>query len=549
MDAVEPGCHDEGNIEYWICYTCEQVWQDEALIQKTNIKNVVLPAVGGDVVHVEAVEPTCYTMGNIEYWYCENCNKVWSDEALTQLTNHMSVKLGALEHANLVHVEAVEPGCHYEGNVEHWYCTDCDMVCTDEAMTQITTHKSVIIPATGEGLLVHMDAVEPACHYDGNIEYWICYTCEQVWQDEALTQKTNIKNVVVPATGEGEIVHVEAVEPGCYNEGNIEHWYCADCNQVWTDEALTQLTNHMSVKLGTAHTKLVHMDAVDPACHYDGNIEYWVCYDCGGHWTDEFCTEVTNSKNIIVPAVGGEVIHVPAAEPSCKEGNIEYWYCKNCEQVWQNEALTQLTNFKNVIIPATGIHDFGENVMVWEWDIDTKNWPDYQVSATASITCKNCGTVDFVAKVSGPDKRTAGTKPSTNYYYYTAEVTYNGVDYENTVVILEPTCRSTGFISYFGYYVINGKVYQAPEYDEVVAGGKYGNFPIGTAWGANQYAKKLDHDFSGTNPKDPKDPICIHCGLLQSNAATGDAIMISVIIMILAGAAVVVMLTKKRRMA
>ncbi len=204
MDAVEPGCHFEGNIEYWVCYDCGGVWQDEALTQVTNILRVVLPAVGGDVIHVEAKAPTCYEDGNIEHWYCEKCEQVWQDEALTQLTNHMNVKLGA-GHTNLV----------------------------------------------------HMDAVEPGCHFNGNIEYWVCYGCECVWADEALTQVTNILRVVVPAVG-GEVVHVEAKAPTCTEEGNIEHWYCEKCEQVWQDEALTQLTNHMNVKLGVAEHTFVN---------------------------------------------------------------------------------------------------------------------------------------------------------------------------------------------------------------------------------------------------------------------------------------------------
>ncbi len=149
---------------------------------------------------------------------------------------------------NIVHMEAVEPGCHYEGLAEHWYCTDCETVWADEALTQITNHKNVIIPATGSDLLVHMDAVEPGCHYVGNIEYWICYECEQVWADEALTQLTNVKNVLLPELG-GDVIHVEAVAPGCGVNGNIEHWYCEECEQVWQDEARTQLTNRFNVIL------------------------------------------------------------------------------------------------------------------------------------------------------------------------------------------------------------------------------------------------------------------------------------------------------------
>ena len=59
---------------------------------------------------------------------------------------------------------------------------------------------------------------------------------------------------------------------------------------------------------------------------------------------------------MILPATGSEnVAHVAAKAPTHTEnGNIEYWYCPDCEQYWQDEALTQLTNSKNVILPAEG---------------------------------------------------------------------------------------------------------------------------------------------------------------------------------------------------
>jgi len=97
------------------------------------------------------------------------------------------------------------------------------------------------------------------------------------------------------------------------------------------------------------------MDAVEPGCHYVGNVEYWYCSYCGATWTDEALTQVSNQKSIIIPALGGDVIHVEAKEPTATEnGNIEYWYCEKCEQFWQDEALTQLTNSKNVVIAALG---------------------------------------------------------------------------------------------------------------------------------------------------------------------------------------------------
>ena len=352
MDAVAAGCHMTGNVEYWYCSDCGAAWTDEALTQQTNLKSVVIPAQGAEVTHFAAVEAACHYEGNIEYWYCAQCNQFWQDEALTQLTNSKNVIIGALG-GDVQHVEAVAPGCHYNGNIEYWFCAECEQVWQDEALTQITNLKNVVVPAVG-GETVHFDAVEPGCHYEGNIEYWYCAQCEQFWQDAALTQITNSKNVVVPAL-ESTATKVEAKAPTCYENGNVEYWICDKCEQVWTDEALTQLSNIKNVQIAAAHTNLKHVEAVEAGCHYEGNTEYWVCYDCETWYADEALTQITNSKNVIVPAKGGDTVHMEAVEPGCHyEGNIEYWVCYECEQVWTDEALTQLSNIKNVIVPAKG---------------------------------------------------------------------------------------------------------------------------------------------------------------------------------------------------
>ena len=49
---------------------------------KGNITEI--PATGHDLTKTEAKEPTCTEDGNIEYWYCENCKKYFSDANATE---------------------------------------------------------------------------------------------------------------------------------------------------------------------------------------------------------------------------------------------------------------------------------------------------------------------------------------------------------------------------------------------------------------------------------------------------------------------------------
>ena len=127
------------NTEFWSCTLCGGYWADEALTLNTNRMNVIK---GVPTHTAEHTAESCY---NSEYWYCASCDTYFADEALTQITNRMNVIKGVPTH-ELTHVAAVAPTCYAEGNVEHWYCTACETVWTDEALTQISNHKSVILP-------------------------------------------------------------------------------------------------------------------------------------------------------------------------------------------------------------------------------------------------------------------------------------------------------------------------------------------------------------------------------------------------------------------
>lgn len=40
----------------------------------------MIPATGHNLIKIEAKDPTVDGTGNVEYWYCEVCDKYFSDE-------------------------------------------------------------------------------------------------------------------------------------------------------------------------------------------------------------------------------------------------------------------------------------------------------------------------------------------------------------------------------------------------------------------------------------------------------------------------------------
>ena len=93
-----------------------------------------------------SVAPTCTTPGNIEYFYCPNCDKYYSDEDCTQeLVNGPADAFREATGHSMTHVGAVEPTYDHVGNIEYWYCSACRKYFADGQGAQELTG-SVILP-------------------------------------------------------------------------------------------------------------------------------------------------------------------------------------------------------------------------------------------------------------------------------------------------------------------------------------------------------------------------------------------------------------------
>ena len=80
VERKDPTCTEKGNIEYWYCEACRKYFQDEALTKELKQEETILPATGHNLTKVDEKKPTVDAAGNVEYWYCEVCNKYFSDE-------------------------------------------------------------------------------------------------------------------------------------------------------------------------------------------------------------------------------------------------------------------------------------------------------------------------------------------------------------------------------------------------------------------------------------------------------------------------------------
>lgn len=81
----------------------------------------------------EAKAPTCTSDGIVDYWYCESCDKKYSD---AQATNEITDILVPAVH-QLVFKSKVEPSCNEDGCKEHWQCELCSAKFTDQTAVSV----------------------------------------------------------------------------------------------------------------------------------------------------------------------------------------------------------------------------------------------------------------------------------------------------------------------------------------------------------------------------------------------------------------------------
>ena len=146
--AEAPTCTEDGNIEYWYCNDCQKYFRDETATEEIALADTVLEATGHKPMKTDAKAPTCTEDGNIAYWYCENCDKYFRDETATDEIVLADTVLEATGHKP-VKTDAKAPTCTEAGNTEYWTCEECGKIFSDsEGKTEIDI-ESAVIPATG----------------------------------------------------------------------------------------------------------------------------------------------------------------------------------------------------------------------------------------------------------------------------------------------------------------------------------------------------------------------------------------------------------------
>ena len=143
-------CTDIGWIEHWRCYRCGKYFLDEDGTQEIAGEDTVIPLAAHDMTHSPEVPATCTSAGVREYWQCANEVGVFFKDELgnERYDSQYDLIINELGH-NMAHHEAVEPSCTAEGNIEYWSCDRCGKLFLDADGQNECTAQDLVVPMAG----------------------------------------------------------------------------------------------------------------------------------------------------------------------------------------------------------------------------------------------------------------------------------------------------------------------------------------------------------------------------------------------------------------
>lgn len=235
--------------------------------------------------HFAAVEASCDTEGNVEYWLCTECGQYFADEEGNKKISYSDVIIHVLGHDRR-EVAAVAPTCNTSGNTAGYTCSRCDYTTVQ------------VLPPSHD--MTHHAEVPVSCFTNGTKEYWTCSREKGVYYaDEAGT--TKLDDITIYATGHDMTYQAEVLAT-CTQDGVKAHWTCSrEKGEYYANEAGSDKIDNLAISaLGHAMT---YVDALSAKCAEEGHVAYWACArEQGVYYANEQGTE--KIANIVISALG-----------------------------------------------------------------------------------------------------------------------------------------------------------------------------------------------------------------------------------------------------
>ena len=233
---------------------------------------------------------TC-TEDAVYYKSCEYCHEK-TDETFTVANS----KLGH----HMVHHDASTSTCQVHGNIEYYECDRCLKMFLDEAGANEVTEDDVLLPLSHHYLEVQDEQYlkSPATCTEDAVYYKSCEYCHEHGEETFTVANSKLGH---------HMIHHAATTSTCQVHGNIEYYECDRCNKLFDDENATNELSEDDVVLPYSHDMTFHA-GTNATCTEDGMHDYYTCsYEPGVKYKDEAGNEKFNDDSeLIIHKLGHE---------------------------------------------------------------------------------------------------------------------------------------------------------------------------------------------------------------------------------------------------
>ena len=205
----EPTCADSGS-KYEKCTVCGYVQSENTPV--------------GVVPHtpelVEGTESTCTVQGNISYYECDVCSKLFKDEECTEEITKEDTKLPLAEHTFEWFTDR-EPTCTDSGS-KYEKCTVCGYVQSENTPVGVVPHTPVLI-----------EKVESTCIEQGSMAYYKCEVCSALFADEECLTKIKTEDTILPFSDHN---YETVITPPTPTEQGFTTYTCSVCDYSYVSD-------------------------------------------------------------------------------------------------------------------------------------------------------------------------------------------------------------------------------------------------------------------------------------------------------------------------
>ena len=459
VPAKPATCTEDGNIEYYQCSdsTCGKLYKDAAGTQEITKDDTIIKAAHTDLKKTEAKKATCEETGNEAYWFCNGCNKYYTDndntvgaettlEALTiKATGHAWEVIKGADGSN-THtlkckscnktVDEVHADRSDDVNNEwktdkdnHWNVYGCGTIMNKAAHTWDAGVETTPATCTTAGVRTYTcdvcketktEPIPVIAHqyewkHDETNHWQECSVCHDIidkaehtyaahkCEDPATCTKAEC-GYVKPA-GQHSWNDGEVTTPATCTTDGVKTYTCKVCSETKTEPI--KASGH----------SLTKVEAVVATCTEGGNNEYYTCSVCKKVFKADKTTETTVADETLA-ALGHKLTKTEAKAATCTEpGNSEYYTCGNCGKFFSDaDGKTEIVKDSWVIKALD--HDF------------TGAWVNTD-AAGHYHKCSRCDATDTVVK------HTFNGKPCTE----------------------EDSCKVCGYVKLAGQHTWGEKTY------------------------------------------------------------------------------------------